>query len=54
MPEMDGFEVARRLRRRFDQEGRQMTIIAVSANAFEQQVLESEQAGCDAFLRQAD
>ena len=50
MPEMDGYEVARRLRRRSAQEATQMTIIAVSANAFEQQVLEAEQAGCDAFL----
>ncbi len=50
MPEMDGFEVARRLRQRPAQEAVQMTIIAVSANAFEQQVFEAEQAGCDAFL----
>ena len=50
MPQMDGYEVTRRLRRRSAQTAAQMTIIAVSANAFEQQVSESQQAGCDAFL----
>ena len=50
MPEMDGFEVAHKLRLMSDPEDGQMTIIAVSANAFEQQMLESELAGCDAFL----
>ena len=50
MPEMDGFEVARKLRLMSDPEDGQMTIIAISANAFEQQMLESKLAECDAFL----
>ena len=50
MPGMSGFDVARAFRRRSDGNGTQPVIIATSANAFESQIQESAQAGCNAFL----
>ncbi len=48
MPVIDGYEVTRHLRQLPDLQ--EMVIIAVSACAFEQDVLKSKEAGCDDFI----
>jgi len=50
MPEMDGFELTRRIRRRESSTGRHLPIIAVTANASEGEAERFRAAGLDDYL----
>jgi signal transduction histidine kinase/ActR/RegA family two-component response regulator len=49
MPEMDGYETTRQIKA--TEEGKNIPIIALTANAFEEQRREALAAGCDDFIR---
>ncbi len=50
MPEMDGLEATRVIRAMDRQDAREIPIIALTANAFDEDVQRSMQAGLDAHL----
>lgn len=50
MPEMDGLEAARRIRRSVHPDSGSVPIIAMTANAFENERREAERAGMDGYL----
>ena len=50
MPEMDGLEATRRIRAADKSDAKQIPIIALTANAFDEDVQQSMQAGLNAHL----
>ena len=50
MPVMDGHAAARAIRALPDEERRNVPIIAMTANAFEEDVLAAKEAGMDAYV----
>ena len=50
MPEMDGLEATRRIRAMNRSDAKSIPIIALTANAFDEDVQRSMQAGLDAHL----
>ena len=50
MPEMDGLEAARRIRAMNRADAKKIPIIALTANAFDEDVQQSMQAGLNAHL----
>lgn len=50
MPVMDGYEASRRIRRLARADAESIPIIAITANAFQEDVIESEKAGMNAHL----
>ncbi|MBL3582263.1 hybrid sensor histidine kinase/response regulator [Oleidesulfovibrio alaskensis] len=50
MPVMDGMEATRQLRRQEHGSGRRTPVIALTANAFQQDIIRYRQAGCDGHL----
>ena len=50
MPEMDGFELTRRIREREKETGRRLPIVAITANAFEGEAERFRAAGMDDYL----
>jgi CheY-like chemotaxis protein len=50
MPGIDGYEAARNIRRMFDWEHAQVPIIAMTANAFEEDMERARSAGMNAYI----
>ena len=50
MPGIDGYEAARNIRRLFDCEHEQIPIIAMTANAFEDDMEKARGAGMNAYI----
>lgn len=50
MPVMDGYEASRTIRKLEREDAQTILIIAITANAFQEDVIESEKAGMDAHL----
>ena len=50
MPGIDGYEAARSIRRMYDREHAQLPIIAMTANAFEEDMERARSAGMNAYL----
>jgi CheY-like chemotaxis protein len=50
MPGIDGYEAARNIRRMFDWEHAQIPIIAMTANAFEEDMERARSAGMNAYI----
>ena len=50
MPGIDGYEAARSIRRMYDWEHAQLPIIAMTANAFEEDMERARSAGMNAYL----
>lgn len=50
MPVMDGYEASRTIRKLAREDAQTILIIAITANAFQEDVIESEKAGMDAHL----
>lgn len=50
MPVMDGYETSRRIRNSTNPEGKNIPIIAMTANAFSEDIARSLEAGMDAHI----
>lgn len=50
LPVMNGYELAERLRRREEEEGRRMRIVALSGYGQERDMAQARQSGFDAYL----
>ena len=50
MPGIDGYEAARSIRKMFDKEHAQIPIIAMTANAFEEDMERARSAGMNAYI----
>ena len=50
MPVMGGYEASRRIRRLERADAESVPIIAITANAFQEDIIESEEAGMNAHL----
>ena len=50
MPVMDGYEAARRMQQAMEEKHRRISIIAMSADVFQEELQQASQAGMDGFV----